>query len=100
MNEMVRAIVTADELDALNASIDVIAKAIAKNFFPIIKKHIALTVQYDKDCFEGALVDAITDGEGPISSLELLEKVKEASERIKDLVSIQSDRSYLTKRKK
>lgn len=84
--ELVRAVVSAEELEALNVTAEEAGKAIARNFFPVIKKHIGLAVQYGKDCFEAALVDEITQGEGPISCVELLEKVKEATQKIKELV--------------
>ncbi|KAL8271054.1 hypothetical protein Esti_005039 [Eimeria stiedai] len=84
--EMVRTIVSTEDLHALDVTVEAAGLAISKNFFPVIKKHIALTLQYDGDSFEGALVDDITQGEGPISSLELLQKVQEASQTIKELV--------------
>ena len=90
MTEMVHAVVSEKELETLSVSTEEAAKAISRNFFPIIRRHIALAVQYDKNCFEAALVDAITEGEGPVSCLELLEKVKEATQKIKELVGRRS----------
>lgn len=86
MVEMVRAIASDSEIEALGVPIEEAGKAICKNVFPILKNHLAFVVQYDRNCFEAALVDEITQGEGPIASMELLEKVKEASEKIKELV--------------
>ncbi|KAL8436916.1 hypothetical protein Efla_002114 [Eimeria flavescens] len=85
-SELVKAVASAEQLNALNVSAEAAGAAICKNFLPVIKKHIALAVQYDRDCFEAALVDEITQGEGPISCLELLQKVKQASQRIEELV--------------
>lgn len=83
---MVRAIASDSEIEALGVPIEEAGKAICKNVFPILKNHLAFVVQYDRNCFEAALVDEITQGEGPIASMELLEKVKEAEEKIKELV--------------
>ncbi|CDI74555.1 hypothetical protein, conserved [Eimeria praecox] len=88
MTEMIRAIVDDSSLESLGISAEDAGKAVARNVFPVIKKRIAFIVGYTGSSFEAALVDEITQGEGPISSLELLEKVKEASQRIKELTGI------------
>ncbi|CDJ58397.1 hypothetical protein, conserved, partial [Eimeria maxima] len=88
VTEMMRAIVNESALEELGVSAEDAGKAVCKNVFPIVRKHIAFIVEYNQANFEAALVDEITQGEGPISSLELLEKVKQATQRIKELTDI------------
>lgn len=88
VTEMMHAIVSDSALEELGVSVEEAGKAVCKNIFPVVKKHIAFIVESNNPNFEAALVDEITQGEGPISSLELLEKVKEATQRIKELVRL------------
>ncbi|CDJ29455.1 LOW QUALITY PROTEIN: uncharacterized protein EMH_0049790 [Eimeria mitis] len=88
ITEMMRAIVGDNGLDALGVSTEDAGKAVCKNVFPVVRKHIAFIIEYNNAYFEAALVDEITQGEGPIASMELLEKVKEASQRIKELTAL------------
>ncbi|OEH79126.1 hypothetical protein cyc_03220 [Cyclospora cayetanensis] len=73
--ELIHSIATEKELEALGVSAEEAARAVSRNFVPLMKKHLAFAISYSKAAFEAALVDEITQGEGPISCLELLEKM-------------------------
>ncbi|CDJ50582.1 hypothetical protein, conserved [Eimeria brunetti] len=88
VTEMMKAMLGESGLDALSVTTEEAGAAVCKNIFPVVKKRIGFILDYKGANFEAALVDEITQGEGPIASLELLEKVKAASLRIKELTEL------------